>query len=149
MGNLADELLDAFSDSEDEVSSFVPPNEDASGTNLCIGGEGTQSTSVISGVVHNGHDTATETSTAGIQPPAQTSHRRHSSVYGKVQKRSESDPDSPGLMPESITIVDAVDTLAREGTEHIGPLTDDVLVRFTDSLRDLGSQTGVEGSTAR
>jgi hypothetical protein len=45
--------------------------------------------------------------------------------------------------------MDIVESLARRGTEANGSDRDGVVKRVVDGLRDLGSQSGVEGGATR
>jgi hypothetical protein len=76
-------------------------------------------------------------------------HRRAGSEYDGSQYGSESDLESPGMPNSLVAKMDAVESLARRGTENNGGSADGVFHRVTDSLRDLGSQAGVEQSTTR
>jgi hypothetical protein len=53
-------------------------------------------------------------------------------------------------MPVSLVAkLDGIESLARRGTETNGSPADGVFQRVTDHLRELGSQSGVEGSATR
>jgi hypothetical protein len=70
-------------------------------------------------------------------------------VYDGSEYGSESDLESPGMPPSLVAKMDAVESLARRGTENTGGPGDGVFKRVIEGLRDLGSQSGVEGSTTR
>ncbi|OAA64555.1 hypothetical protein SPI_03202 [Niveomyces insectorum RCEF 264] len=74
---------------------------------------------------------------------------RAGSVYDGSEYGSDSDLDSPGMPPSLVAKIDAVESLARRGTEENGGPTDGVCRRLTEGLRDLGSQSGVEGGASR
>ncbi len=76
-------------------------------------------------------------------------HRRAGSEYDGSEYGSDSDLDSPGMPPSLVAKIDAVESLARRGTESNGGPTDGVFKRVTENLKDLGSQSGVESSATR
>jgi len=48
-----------------------------------------------------------------------------------------------------VSRMDLVESLARRGTENSGTDRDSVIKRVVDGLKDLGSQSGVEGGATR
>ncbi|KAM0327730.1 hypothetical protein ACHAQA_006025 [Verticillium albo-atrum] len=151
MGNLADELADAFSDSGDEGEYYeedtLNPDERA-----IEGREG------VEGIRDSGVDVADDSVNGNSSKPANLgvpspvrkgSHVRSGSGYDGSEYGSESDLESPGIPPSLVARIDAVEALARRGTESNGGPADGVFERVTDSLKDLGSQAGVEGSATR
>ncbi|KJR80358.1 uncharacterized protein SPSK_05266 [Sporothrix schenckii 1099-18] len=76
-------------------------------------------------------------------------HKRVGSVYDGSEYGSDSDLESPGMPTSLVAKMDAVESLARRGTEDNGGPTDGVCKRLVDELRDLGSQSGVEGGASR
>lgn len=165
LGNLADELADALSGSGDDEEYY----EDDSHLGLQKREDDGQEPS--DGVRDSGVDVAsqsgqgqgqgqsqgqsqgqhgrTKSTSLGIPSPPGRGHRRIGSAYDGSEYGSESDLDSPGMPPSLVTKIDAVESLARRGTESNGGPTDGVFQRLTEGLRDLGSQSGVEGSTTR
>ncbi|KAI1172306.1 hypothetical protein F4777DRAFT_582076 [Nemania sp. FL0916] len=149
LGNLADELADALSGSgDDEYYEGYEDDYEAQGD-----GRGQPD-----GVRDSGVDVASQTDLpnraskhAGLSVPSPASrgHRRTESIYDGSEYGSESDLDSPGMPPSLVAKMDAVESLARRGAENTGSPIDGVFARVTDGLRDLGSQSGVEGSTTR
>ncbi|KAI1423715.1 hypothetical protein F5Y12DRAFT_511016 [Xylaria sp. FL1777] len=145
LGNLADELADALSGSGDEDEYYGDDYETQ------------EDGEPIDGVRDSGVDVAsqidlpsrTKSSSLSVPSPIARGHRRTESVYDGSEYGSESDLDSPGMPPSLVAKMDAVESLARRGTETTGSPADGVFKRVTDGLRDLGSQSGVEGSTTR
>ena len=135
MGNLADELADAFSDSSEEDIGDSEGEENDLGEQ--ISGDGT----ARSGRVRDG--------SLSIPSPHRKGHRKKESAYDGSEYGSESDLDASGLPPTLVARIDAVESLARRGNENYGGPTDDVVKRVTELLRDLGSQSSVEGSASR
>lgn len=146
MGNLADELADAFSESGDEEGADynIEETEGADAANQAVLGNSTGD---------GEHPTTTvprlQAGSLGLPSPRRKNRRRKESAYDGSEYGSESDLDSSGMPPSLVAKVDAIESLARRGTENYGGPTDDVIQRVTDSLRDLGSQSSVEGSASR
>lgn len=76
-------------------------------------------------------------------------HKRVGSVYDGSEYGSDSDLESPGMPTSLVAKIDAVESLARRGTEDNGGPADGVCGRLVEGLRDLGSQSGVEGGASR
>jgi len=150
LGNLADELADALSDDEDDYGDETP--------NISVDLESGDGTADFSTQRDSGVDVATDSPKPGERPRNMSlslpstngrGHRRSSSVYDGSEYGSDSDLESPGMPPSLVAKIDAVESLARRGTESNGGHMDGVFQRLTDELRDLGSQSGVEGGTNR
>ncbi|KAI0407515.1 hypothetical protein F4802DRAFT_554164 [Xylaria palmicola] len=147
LGNLADELADALSGSGDEDEEYY-------GDGYELRDEGHEP---VDGVRDSGVDVAgqidlpdrTKGSSLNVPSPKPRGHRRTESAYDGSEYGSESDLDSTGMPPSLVAKMDAVESLARRGTEKTGSPSDGVFQRVTDGLRELGSQSGVEGSTTR
>ncbi|OTB05272.1 hypothetical protein M426DRAFT_72987 [Hypoxylon sp. CI-4A] len=155
LGNLADELADALSGSgEDE--EYYDDDEEGSARHGFDQKENV-SPELADGVRDSGVDVAsqsdhhgrTKSTSLGVPSPPNRGHRRMGSAYDGSEYGSESDLDSPGMPPSLVAKIDAVESLARRGNESNGGPTDGVFQRLTDGLKDLGSQSGVEGSTTR
>lgn len=154
MGNLADELADAFSDSNDEDEGEYEDSQDNASSSLTtetqrtaandVGYSGVDLTSTTAEGISSGHDNA-----VGLLSPHGRGHQRRSTEYDGSEYGSESDLDSAGMPPTLIAKIDAIESLTRRGTEKYGGPGDEVFQRVTDSLRDLGSQSNVEGSASR
>lgn len=153
LGNLADELADALSDGEDEYydGSAAPDivtvgveDDDESSADL-------QDRVRDSGVdVASAADNKKKHLSLTLPPPTNArGHRRKGSQYDGSEYGSESDLDSPGMPSSLVAKIDAVESLARRGTESNGGPTDGVFQRVTDGLRDLSSQSNVESNASR
>ena len=90
-----------------------------------------------------------KTSGLNAPEPAGRNHKRSGSNYDGSEYGSESDLETAGMPPSLIAKIDAVESLARRGADSSGEASDGVFKRVTDGLKDLGSQSGVEGSTTR
>lgn len=151
MGNLADELADAFSDSGDE-DEYNDEEQISGGTwdNAQHGHESRQANmedDVPNSNSPLGKD-GNSTRGANLSLPLR-GHQRQRSGYDGSEYGSESDLDSPGMPAGLVAKIDAVESLARRGTESNGGPSDGVFQRVTDGLRDLGSQSSVEASASR
>ncbi|KAL6920738.1 hypothetical protein ACHAPO_004582 [Fusarium lateritium] len=152
MGNLADELADAFSDSGDEGdftdgdanSDMLGPGGDAHGPEYVDEMEDTKG---INSPKKQEADRARVANLTLLSP--RRKHQRQTSNYDGSEYGSDSDLDSPGMPPGLVSKMDAVESLARRGTENYGGPADDVFKRVTNALRDLGSQSSVEASASR
>ncbi|KAM0210204.1 hypothetical protein ACHAPA_006881 [Fusarium lateritium] len=151
MGNLADELADAFSDSGDEGdytdgdanSDMFRPEGETQGQEEADEMEDTEPTSSPK---KQDAERAKATNLTLLSP--RRKHQRQTSNYDGSEYGSESDLDSPGMPPGLVSKMDAVESLARRGTENYGGPADDVFKRVTNALRDLGSQSSVEASAS-
>ncbi|KHO00903.1 uncharacterized protein MAM_01681 [Metarhizium album ARSEF 1941] len=153
LGNLADELADAFSDSndeedvdyEDQKTASFSGNIETKGTTVdCTRDDraGFSSTPTQDIASENGKDT-------GLLLPHSRGHQRKTSEYDGSEYGSESDLDAAGIPPTLIAKIDAIESLTRRGTEKYGGPGDEVFQRVTDGLRDLGPQSTIEGSASR
>lgn len=140
MGNLADELADAFSDSgaEDEDGG-----DDASQS------DGTPSATQQLPLTKVGSEERVSRTEAELLSAGQQGHKRNVSVYDGSEYGSESDLETPGMPLSLLSKIDAINSLARRGTEDYGGPNENAFYRLTDGLRDLGSQSGVEGGASR
>lgn len=152
VGNLADELADAFSDfsEEDETKdgNFDETTlSQAKGEPLKIERPGCTRVEVNGNTMNKGENIK-DTKLVVPSPPAR-GHQRKGSEYDGSEYGSESDLDAAGLPTNLIARIDAVESLVRRGTDSYGGPEDDVFKRVTESLRDLGSQSSVEGNASR
>ncbi|KAF4121775.1 Conserved hypothetical, protein [Geosmithia morbida] len=142
MGNLADELADAFSDSGDDGAE-----DDEDNGNVSEGSDGQNSGQ--DGVPSPNKISRDREDSLSVPPTRRKGHQYKKSAYDGSDYGSESDLDSSGMAPSFVAKVDAIESLARRGTENYGGETDDVVKRVTEALRHLGSQSTVEGSASR
>lgn len=77
-------------------------------------------------------------------------HQRKASDYDGSEYGSESDLEVTSLVSASLEArLAAVEAMARRGIEENGSPTDTAVARFTEALRDLGGQMGLEQSATR
>ncbi|PHH58787.1 hypothetical protein CDD82_2721 [Ophiocordyceps australis] len=151
MGNLADELADAFSDFGEEYEADEYLNESGAITKQQTETEAMLDTKTPANITQPSKLTLTNNSEGSLNIPffPKRGHHRKGSEYDGSEYGSESDLDSAGMSPTLVAKIDAVESLARRGTESYGGPADDVFKRVIDGLRDLSSQSTVEGSTSR
>lgn len=82
-------------------------------------------------------------------PNGKRGHRRKDSQYDGSEYGTDSDLESPGMSPRLVEKMDEVESLVRRGTERNGSTMDGTFTRVTEGLRDLGSQSGLEGCATR
>jgi hypothetical protein len=147
LGNLADELADAWDDEEGEGDDEEPD------MNFQEGGEdGGEEGGVTrdSGVDVTSSPVQAASKPSNLTPPiVSRDHRRQPSEYDGSDYGGDSDMDSPGIPPGLQSRMDMVESLARRGTENNGTDRDGVVNRVIEGLKDLGGQSGVEGGATR
>ena len=165
LGNLADELADAFEgEDENEDKLRGGPLEGVCGRAEAIRHYQSKETEhpMFRNVAQNGHSY----SISPVQPaasdpsmrkklhptPPQTSQEQLS-YPGHTRKPSQYRGDDSDLEIATSPILEAclaaVEGLACRGTEVNGRSADEIVQRVADSLKNLGSQTGVENSAMR
>ncbi|KAL8814763.1 MAG: hypothetical protein Q9223_006037 [Gallowayella weberi] len=102
-------------------------------------------------IVHDGAD-----NNRPLSPPKQSvisKHQRapsHTSEYDKYDYGDNSDPENvDGISASLEHRLAAIESLARHGSELNGSGADTVILRVAESLRNLGSQAGVETGASR
>lgn len=160
LGNLADELADALDDDEDNDDEHGLENGASEG--LYDRAEATHHDQMKENVyplsrnLGNGPAISVSPIRQGISdlslsPPKQSSlfkHTRKSSQYDRSDYGDDSDLEvthSPALEAR----LAAVESLARQGTQANGSGADTIIHRMAESLRNLGTQAGVENGATR
>ena len=148
LGNLADELAEAFEEEEEE------PGEEVS--ELQYDGAGSKANgypAFQSARIPISPPPPQPTRELSLSPPKHTSrskHRQKASQYDGSDYGSESDLEGADAISPSLEArMAAIESLARRGTEVNGSDTDDVVKRISNCLKDLGSQAGVENGASR
>ncbi|PHH69824.1 hypothetical protein CDD83_5601 [Cordyceps sp. RAO-2017] len=156
LGNLADELADAFSESGEEDYNDPCPGGTLSPADHLASASGRESKSPVKSVNAIGIRDAAMLKNYGefggglsIPELAKQTHQRKGSEYDGSEFGSESVLDFAGMSPTLITKIDAIESLARRGTESYGGPADNVFQRLTAGLKDLGPQSTVEGNASR
>ncbi|EDO04999.1 hypothetical protein SS1G_07483 [Sclerotinia sclerotiorum 1980 UF-70] len=151
LGNLADELADAWSEDEGEeleegdlnfqnTTASDSDNEDREGeNNHPVRDSGVDVTSPKK------QQGALNPNLLNLTPPVgghgrvhALGHARTPSEYDGSDYGGDSDLESPAFGPALLARMDMVEGLARRGTENNGSQADGVVKRVIESLRDLG-----------
>lgn len=142
LGNLADELADAWNSEEGEDEELD--------LNFQEGPAPTEATrdSAVS-VESSPTQMSTHLKPRTLTPPSIRGHRRAKSEYDGSDYGDEDDMETDGIPPGLMSRMDMVESLARRGTDSPGTEKDLVFKRVIESLRDLGAQGGVEGGATR
>ncbi|RFU31799.1 hypothetical protein B7463_g4534, partial [Scytalidium lignicola] len=143
LGNLADELADAWDDEEGEGEG----EDDEPDLNFQEVKDG--ETTRDSGVDISASPVEQPSNASLAAPVTVKPHRRQPSEYDGSDYGDDSDLDSQGIPPALLTRMDMVESLARRGTENNGTDRDGVVKRVIEELKDLGGQSGVEGGATR
>ncbi|QSZ30465.1 hypothetical protein DSL72_000019 [Monilinia vaccinii-corymbosi] len=160
LGNLADELGDAWSDEEGEemeegdldfqnTTAADSDREEEQANNHAIRDSGVDVASPKRQGLPNPHSLNLTPPVAGHGRLHALGHARTPSEYDGSDYGGDSDLDSPAFTPALLARMDMVEGLARRGTENNGSQADGVVKRVIESLKDLGGQSGVEGNTTR
>jgi len=134
LGNLADELADAWDeDEEEEVDMNFQEAEKTEEPR------------------DSGVDVQDQRQEQLAPPEQQTNgHRRKGSEYDGSDYGEDSEVENSGSLPPSlVTRMDQVENLAKRGIDNFGSEGDGVVRRVIDGLKDLGSQANVEGGATR
>lgn len=158
LGNLADELADAWSEDEEEgdlEEGDLNFQTTAAASDLDLGSEfeeQEEEEEARNGTRTNGVNSPKKQPNQNLTPPVPSHGRGHTrtlSEYDGSDYGDDPDLESPAFTPSLLARMDMVEGLARRGTENNGSLADGVVGRVIEGLRDLGGQSGVEGNTTR
>lgn len=141
LGNLADELADAWNSEEGEDEDLDMNFHDGESHNGTVGNRAAS--------VSSSPSTTAPMKSGTLTPPVVRGHRRSKSEYDGSEYGEEDDMETDGIPPGLMSKMDMVESLARRGTDSPGTERDAVIVRVVESLKDLGAQGGVEGGTTR
>ncbi len=157
LGSLADELAEAYSDEEEgEPEECLSGDHVGEIGNSSIGHKEERDTRLdYGGALHNGLSTS---SIPGFTPDTirtptlwtSPKQRRRQSHYNRLIDCENPDlEEAEGIRASLEARMAAIEGFARQGTATDDSETDAVIKRVVESLKDLGSQSGVEGGTAR
>ena len=159
LGNLADELADAWEEEEEGGYGYGY----ASGQET--GGGPTDSHHQPLDDRSDGdddYDMGARTPSSGysmehnsLHPPRQkprgggARHRRNESQYDGSDYGNDSDLEEANISPSLEGQMAEIESLARRGIENNGSENDHVINRAVEALRDLGGQSGIENNAMR
>lgn len=148
LGNLADELADAWGDGEGY--------DDASGIDINDQGNNVHHEDEHSSGEQTPREQTSPTNTNNLQPPRnrqktiQNRHRRTESQYDGSDYGNDSDfEEGSEFSPNLERRLAGIESLARRGIEENGSSNDQIIQRFVEGLKDLGAQSGIENGAAR
>ncbi|RAL00506.1 uncharacterized protein BO80DRAFT_356912 [Aspergillus ibericus CBS 121593] len=155
LGNLADELADAW---EEEEGGYGY----ASGQDTGVPDAQYVDRSDDEDAYHR-MDTGTRTPSSDYSPEQSSSlhppkpktrngthrHRRHESQYDGSDYGNDSDFEEADMPPSLEMQMAEIESLARRGLENNGSENDFVFQRAVEALRDLGGQSGIENNAMR
>ncbi|KAL4925177.1 uncharacterized protein BDV17DRAFT_272749 [Aspergillus undulatus] len=147
LGNLADELADAWEEEEEEGGYGYASGQEAAPMESHSPGQ-SRTRTPSPGSSYDERDS--------LQPPrpklrnVSNRHRRHESQYDGSDYGNDSDLEEVADMPPGLeNQIAEIESLARRGLENNGSETDHVVERAVAALQDLGAQSGVENSAMR
>ncbi|KAJ6005293.1 hypothetical protein N7451_003237 [Penicillium sp. IBT 35674x] len=148
LGNLADELADAWEQEEDGYGY-------ASGQENTAGSQQTDQSDGEDAYLQSVRDMRSQ---SPADSPARNrlratqirQHRRQESQYDGSDYGNDSDlEEAADLSPALESQMADIESLARRGIENNGSENDHVIQRTVESLKDLGGQSGIENSAMR
>ncbi|EED16863.1 conserved hypothetical protein [Talaromyces stipitatus ATCC 10500] len=148
LGNLADELADAWGDGEGyEYASGIEVNDQMNNIHDDNHSSGEQTP----------REQTSPSDTNSLQPPRNREkqiqnrhHRRTESQYDGSDYGNDSDfEEGSEFSPNFERRLAGIESLARRGIEENGSSNDQIIQRFVEGLRDLGAQSGIENGAAR
>ncbi|CAL5872925.1 uncharacterized protein PFLUO_LOCUS7194 [Penicillium psychrofluorescens] len=153
LGNLADELADAW-EQEEEGYGYASGQENGRTGSHQDHSDGEDA------YLQSVRDMRTRSPSADLSPEHAArskhrsahlrQHRRQESYYDGSDYGNESDLDETSDIPPGLdSQMASIDSLARRGIENNGSDNDLVIQRTVEALRDLGGQSGIENSAMR
>jgi len=150
LGNLADELADAWEQEEDGYGY-------ASGQETTpMGSQRMDHSDVEDTYMQSVHDMRPGSpgpdspSRSRLRAPHLRQHRRAESHYDGSDYGNDSDlEETADISPALESQMADIEGLARRGIENNGSENDHVIQRTVEALRDLGGQSGIENSAMR
>lgn len=150
LGNLADELAEAWDDDGQGEPEEGGSEAKADGTDAVPNGLGnsckidTNTELVTPSIWRNPSSPSSSPTKRQIRPK----HHRQFSRYGESDYGGGSDAEGGKGNPLSARMVD-IESLASQGVESDGSEPDPIVQRVANSLKNLGSQAGLENGATR
>lgn len=150
LGNLADELADAW-EQEEEGYGYASGQESArTGSQQMDPSDGEDAYTPSVRNVRSGSPSADSSARNKLRALHLRHHRRQESHYDGSDYGNDSDLDETAdISPALESQMADIESLARRGIENNGSENDHVIQRTVEALRDLGSQSGIENSAMR
>ena len=149
LGNLADELAEAWDEDDENETSQLPSTSILQDENVSPD----SSTAELRKEKRATFAHSPVASNSSLSPPkipTRARHRRVESQYDGSDYSEASDFEDAGWISPSLdSQIAAIESLARRGTESDGSDRDDVIHRVAESLKGLPSQSGVENCASR
>lgn len=147
LGNLADELADAWEQEEDGYGyAFGQENVPAGSQQM---GQSDGEDAYMQDM-RSGSPSADSPARNRLRAPHLRQHRRQESHYDGSDYGNDSDLDeTTDISPALESQMADIESLARRGIENNGSESDHVIQRTVEALRDLGGQSGIENSAMR
>lgn len=151
LGNLADELADAWEQEEDGYDY-------ASGQEMsAAGSQNMDHSDAEDGYLHPTSQMHARSPSTGspdrknrLRTTQLRQHRRHESQYDGSDYGNDSDLDEVAEISPSLEMqLSDIESLARRGIENNGSEHDHIIQRTVEALRDLGGQSGIENGAMR
>ena len=159
LGNLADELAEVF-DGEDEngledcaPETLYAPAKTIDHDQLKENEHPISRDGNRKGPANPPSPIRHDTSELSLSPPIESLNSRHTRTYSQYVASDCGDDsgleDAHAISPSLEARLAAVEGLVRRSTEANGSDADEIVQRVADSLKDLGSQAGVENGATR
>jgi hypothetical protein len=150
LGNLADELADAW-EQEEEGYGYASGQENVPrGSQQLDPSDGEDAYMQSVRDMRSGSPGADSPARNRLRAPHLRQHRRAESHYDGSDYGNDSDLDeSADISPALESQMADIESLARRGIENNGSENDHVIQRTVEALRDLGGQSGIENSAMR
>lgn len=150
LGNLADELADAW-EQEEEGYGYASGQENArAGSQQMDPSDGEDAYTHSVRNMRSGSLSADSPARNRLRAPHLRHHRRQESHYDGSDYGNDSDLDETAdISPALESQMADIESLVRRGIENNGSENDHVIQRTVEALRDLGSQSGIENSAMR
>lgn len=150
LGNLADELADAWEQEEDGYGYASGQENTPAGSQQMVQSDGEDTYMQSNRDVRSGSPSADSPARNRLRAPHLRQHRRQESHYDGSDYGNDSDLDETAdISPALESQMADIESLARRGVENNGSESDLVIQRTVEALRDLGGQSGIENSAMR
>ena len=155
LGNLADELADAWGEEEDGYGYASGQEASRAGSQQMGHSDGED---MYMQSVHSVRSRSPSISSErdSLHPSRSKhranhlrQHRRQESQYDGSDYGPDSDLEAADISPALESQMAEIESLVRRGIENNGSENDHVIQRTVESLKDLGGQSGIENSAMR